>query len=51
MHYSSTIGTLVLEIYPLIKRHTEIDKNLRLDYEIDKLEETLKVLSNYNIEF
>ncbi len=51
MHYSTTIGTLVLEIYPLTKSQTEIDKNLRLGFAIDCFEETLKVLSKNDIAF
>lgn len=51
MHYSATIGTLVLEIYPLTKSQTEIDKNLRLGFAVDNFEETLKVLSNNDIAF
>lgn len=51
MHYSATIGTLVLEIYPLTKNQTEADKNLRLGFAIDNFEETLKVLSNNDIAF
>ena len=51
MHYSATIGTLVLEIYPLLKSQTETDKNLRLGYAIDKFEETLNVLSKNGVAF
>ena len=51
MHYSTTIGTLVLEIYPLSKSQTEIDKNLRLGFAIDNFEETLKVLNTKQIAF
>lgn len=51
MHYSATIGTMILEIYPLTKNQTEIDKNLRLGFAIDNFEETVKVLKNNNITF
>src|SRR5688572_16397855 len=51
MHYSATIGSLVLEIYPLAKNQTEADKNLRLGFAIDKFEETLKHLANNEITF
>ena len=51
LHYSATIGTLVLEIYPLTKSQTETDKNLRLGFAIDNFEEILKVLSNNNIAY
>lgn len=51
MHYSVTIGGLVLEIYPLSKSQTEPDKNLRLGFAIDNFEETLKLLNSNNITF
>jgi lactoylglutathione lyase len=51
MHYSTTIGSLVLEIYPLTKNQTEIDKNLRLGFAINNFEETLKLLNNNDITF
>lgn len=38
MHYSAKIGTMVLEIYPLTKSQTEIDKSLRLGFAIDNFE-------------
>lgn len=50
-YYSVSIGTLVLEIYPLTKSQTEIDKSLRLGFAIDNFEETLKVLSDKGIAF
>ena len=45
-HYSATIGSLVLEIYPLAKNQTEVDKNLRLGFAIDDFEKTLELLGN-----
>jgi len=51
MHYSATIGSLVLEIYPLTKNQTEADKNLRLGFAIDKFEDTLKHLASNDITF
>lgn len=51
MHYSATIGTMILEIYPLTKSQTEIDKSLRLGFAIDNFEETVMVLKNNNITF
>lgn len=51
MHYSTNIGSLVLEIYPLTKNQTEIDKHLRLGFAIDNFEETLKILNSHNITF
>ncbi len=51
MHYSTTIGSLVLEIYPLSKNQTEVDKNLRLGFAIDNFDETLNLLKNNEIAF
>jgi hypothetical protein len=51
MHYSATIGSLVLEIYPLTKSQTELDKNLRLGFAIDNFDETLQLLKNNDITF
>jgi predicted enzyme related to lactoylglutathione lyase len=51
MHYSTTIGSLVLEIYPLTKTQTEADKNLRLGFAIDNFDKTLEVLRDNNIPF
>jgi predicted enzyme related to lactoylglutathione lyase len=51
MHYSTTIGSLVLEIYPLAKNQTEVDKNLRLGFAIDNFEETLNLLKSNDIIF
>lgn len=49
LHYSATIGSLVLEIYPLTKNQSETDKNLRLGFAIDNFDETLKLLNNNDI--
>lgn len=51
MHYSATIGTMVLEIYPLSKTQTEPDKYLRLGFAIDDFEGMLEILSNNGISF
>ncbi|MBZ4035093.1 hypothetical protein K6T82_09970 [Flavobacterium sp. 17A] len=51
MHYSSKIGSLILEIYPLSKDQIEADKNLRLGFAIDHFEETLNLLNNKDITF
>ena len=50
-HYSTTIGSLVLEIYPLAKGQVEIDKNLRLGFAVNNFDETLNILNNQNITF
>jgi lactoylglutathione lyase len=51
LHYSATIGSLVLEIYPLTKNQVEADKNLRLGFAIDNFEETLKLLNKNSVTF
>jgi lactoylglutathione lyase len=51
LHYSTKVGNLVLEIYPLAKNQTETDKNLRLGFAIDNFEETLNILKSNNIPF
>lgn len=50
MHYSATIGTMVLEIYPLTKSQTEPDKHLRLGFTLDNFDETLNLLRANEIE-
>lgn len=50
-HYTATLGSFVLEIYPLAKNQTEPDKNLRLGFTIDNFEETLERLKNNGIAF
>jgi lactoylglutathione lyase len=51
MHYSVSIGSLVLEIYPLTKSQTDLDKNLRLGFAVDNFDETLKLLKSKGISF
>lgn len=51
MHYSSKIGNMVLEIYPLAKNQTEADKNIRLGFAIDNFEKTLNMLNHQSISF
>jgi predicted enzyme related to lactoylglutathione lyase len=49
MHYSATIGSLVLEIYPLAKNQTEIEKNIRLGFAVDNFDEILELLRKSNV--
>lgn len=51
MHYSAIIGNMTLEIYPLRKSQTEIDKNLRLGFTINNFGETLTLLKDKDIAF
>jgi lactoylglutathione lyase len=51
MHYATTMGSLVLEVYPLTKNQTAPGSNLRLGFAIDNFEETLDCLKNKGIVF
>jgi lactoylglutathione lyase len=48
-HYSATIGTMVLEIYPLTKSQTEADKNLRVGFSMPNFEEIISTLMQNQI--
>ncbi len=50
-HYSATIDKLVLEIYPLAETQTEPDRHLRLGFEVNDFDETIKALQDNNVEF
>jgi lactoylglutathione lyase len=50
-HYSTTIGSVVLEIYPLAKLQNEADKNLRLGFGIDNFDNTVNMLKDLQVEF
>lgn len=50
-HYTTTIGSLVLEIYPLATNQQETDSYLRLGFTLDNFEETLEQLKKNNIVF
>jgi lactoylglutathione lyase len=51
LHYSTTIGKTVLEIYPLTKRQIKPDKNLRLGFGIDNFDETIQKLKKLEVAF
>ncbi len=50
-HYSTSIGNMVLEIYPLAKRQELPDKNLRLGFEVDDFENVLITLKENQVVF
>lgn len=50
-HYSTTIGALVVEIYPLAKGQEEVDKHLRIGLAIDNFQVTLEKLKGANAQF
>lgn len=41
LHYSGALGKTLLEIYPLAKDQQQVDKYLRLGFEIENFEETI----------
>jgi lactoylglutathione lyase len=50
-HYSATIESTTLEIYPLSKGQTEADKELRLGFAVDDFDSTVQALKDKNTEF
>ncbi len=50
-HYTTQIGTTILEIYPLAKNQTEADKNLRLGFTIDNFDTTIDALKQHHVPF
>lgn len=50
-HYTTQIGTTVLEIYPLAKNQTEADKNLRLGFTIDNFDAAINTLKQHHVPF
>ncbi len=50
-HYSATIGSTTLEIYPLAKGQTEADKDLRLGFAVNGFETTIQLLKEKEISF
>ncbi len=50
-HFSTTIGQTVLEIYPLSKGQTDVDKNLRLGFSIDDFDNVISKLQNLKVKF
>lgn len=50
-HYSGTLGSTVIEIYPLAKNQTEPDKNLRIGFAIDGFDSVIDDLRKSNIVF
>ncbi len=50
-HYSTKIGSAILEIYPLGKNQTEADRNLRLGFSLNDFDKTISLLKENKIEF
>jgi lactoylglutathione lyase len=51
LHYSATLGQVILEIYPFAKNQIETDKNLRLGFQIDDFEKVIENLRENRIIF
>jgi len=50
-HYSTHIGQVLLEIYPLLENQDEADKNLRIGFSIDDFVEIVEKLKSSNVVF
>jgi len=48
-HYSTEMGDLVFEIYPLLKSQTEPDNSLRLGFDVENLDELINKLKTNNV--
>ncbi len=51
LHYSSTIGSLVFEIYPLSKNQAEPDPFFRFGLAVNNFDDTLIILDNNGISY
>ena len=49
-HYSTTLGELTFEIYPLPKHKNQVDDDTRLGFELDHLDELIHQLQETNWE-
>jgi lactoylglutathione lyase len=50
-HYATSMGSFVLEIYPLTKTQQEVDSSVRLGFTLDNFEEILMILQENKITF
>lgn len=50
-HYSTTINSTVLEIYPLAKEQAAPDKELRLGFAVNDFDNTVQVLKDKGVTF
>jgi lactoylglutathione lyase len=50
-HYSANVCQCVLEIYPLPKKQTTADENLRLGFEIDNFDKAVEKLKESQVVF
>jgi lactoylglutathione lyase len=50
-HYSTMVGSTVLEIYPLTKSQAAADENLRLGFGIDNFDVVVEKLKERNVTF
>jgi len=50
MHYSTKIGELVFEIYPLLKNQEKVDNSLRLGFKVENLDNLIGELREKGVE-
>ncbi|HEX2628977.1 MAG TPA: VOC family protein [Chitinophagaceae bacterium] len=50
-HYSATIGSCVLEIYPLSKEQTTADNHLRLGFAMERFDAIIYLLKEKQVPF
>lgn len=50
-HYSATLGSTILEIYPLAKGQSGAEINLRLGFAVNNFETIVKLLKDKETEF
>jgi len=49
-HYSSKVGKIIFEIYPLMNHQISADNSLRLGFDVENLKELILNLKKANIE-
>lgn len=50
-HYSTKVGDIILEIYPLANGQIDADKNLRLGFALDDFDNTINNLKKTGVKF
>jgi lactoylglutathione lyase len=50
-HYAASVGSTILEIYPLAKGQMEADKELRVGFALDDFENSMTALKDKGVEF
>ena len=50
-HYSASIGTFILEIYPLSRDQPVADKHLRIGFTLDNFDAIIEILKQKKVHF